>query len=177
MIIDIFLIAFLIFFILLMISIVVHIIFWVPFVPSSKRVIEKMIAAAELKPGETVFDLGCGDARILVSAEKKAKVKAVGFEIAPIMLLMSFARKFFARSRAEIHCKNFFNADFSKADVIFCYLIPNVMPRLAEKIKKECKKGTRIISNTFHLTGMEPTCVFKKDPALGLPTIYVYKLE
>ena len=175
MIIDITLMLFLGFFILLLVTVFVHMFFLVPYVPSTNRVVEKMISAAHLKAKETVYDLGCGDGRLLLSAEKK-KVKTVGFEIAPLVFLLALLRKIMARSKTHICFKSFFSANLSKANVIFCYLIPNVMPRLALKIKKECKKGTRIVSNTFHIPGLKPHRIYAKDAPAGTPTVYVYKI-
>ncbi len=176
MIIDIALLLFLGFFVLLIATVFVHMFFLVPYVPSTNRVVQKMISAADLKPKETVYDLGCGDGRLLLAAEKKVKVKAVGFEIAPLVFFLAFLRKWIAHSKVQIHFVSFFAANLRRANVIFCYLIPNVMPRLAAKIKKECKKGTRIVSNTFHIPGLKPYRIFAKDPANGTPTIYVYKI-
>lgn len=169
--------AFLVFFTLLILTVLAHMAFLVPYVPSKMRVVEKMVEAAKLKKGETVFDLGCGDGRLLFTAEKNKKVKAEGFEIAPLMYLMALLKKIFSRSGALIHFQSFFGANLHKADVIFCYLIPNVMPRLAEKILRECRPGTRIISNTFHIPDLEPSHVYKKDDGKGLPTIYVYRVK
>ena len=171
---DILFILFQVFIILLVLSVLVHIFFLVPYVPSKKRVIEKMISVARLKPRETAFDLGCGDGRLLIAAEKKAKIKAIGFELAPLVYIFALIRKLIFRSHIQINFKNLFKANLRRANVIFCYLLPNVMPRLAAKIKRECKKGTRIISNTFHIPGLKLARIFKKNPALGLPTIYVY---
>lgn len=164
------------FFILLSATVLVHMLFLVPYVPSKMRVVQKMIEAAKLKPKETVFDLGCGDGRLLIAAEKKEKVKTVGFEIAPLIFLLAFLNKFIRRSKAKLCFKSMFSANLRRANVIFCYLLPNVMPRLAEKIKKECKRGTRIISNTFHIPGLKPYKIFKKDPLTGMPSIYVYRI-
>lgn len=173
---DLLLLAVSVFFFLLLATVLVHMFFLVPYVPSRKRVIAKMIEMARLKPRETVYDLGCGDGRLLIAAEKKAGVKAVGFEIAPLMLLLAWIRKMLFRSAVKIHFKNLFSANLRRANVIFCYLIPNVMPRLSAKIKHECRKGTRIISNTFHIPGLKATKVFTRDPSKGLPTIYVYRV-
>lgn len=165
-----------IFLVLLTLTAIVHIFFFVPYVPSKQKVARKMIEVARLKAKETVFDLGCGDGRLLMEAEKRAGVRAEGFEIAPLVYLLALARKLLFQSKVKIHFKNMFRANLRKANVIFCYLLPNVMPSLAEKIKKECKHGTRIVSNTFHIADLKPYQVFKKDPTKGLPTIYVYKM-
>ncbi len=175
MMIDIALMLFLLFFASLLVTVFVHMVFLVPYVPSTKSVVKKMISAAQLKPKETVYDLGCGDGRLLLMAEKK-KVKTVGFEIAPLIFLLALLRKIIARSKAQIRFKSLFAANLRKANVIFCYLIPNVMPRLAAKIKKECSKGTRIVSNTFHIPGLKPYRIYAKDAPPGTPTVYVYKI-
>lgn len=176
MLINIALVLITIFLLVLAYTVLVHIFFLVPYVPSKKRVVEKMISLARLKPQETVVDLGCGDARLLIAAEKKANVKAIGFEIAPLMYLLSVLRKKIANAKAKIYFKSLFDANLRKANVIFCYLLPGVMPRLARKIKHECKRGTRVISNTFHIPGLKLKKTFEKNVKLGLPTIYVYEV-
>lgn len=164
------------FFLALVATVLVHMFFLVPYVPSRKRVIEKMVAMAKLKPREIVYDLGCGDGRLLAVAEKKAAVKTEGFEIAPLMFILAWMRKIFSRSRMKLHFQNLFSANLRNANVIFCYLIPNVMPRLSEKILKECKRGTRIVSNTFHIPGLKARRVAERDMKKGMPTIYVYEI-
>lgn len=165
-----------IFLLLLIVTVAVHVVFQVPYVPSRRKAIEKMLAVAKLKSKEMVFDLGCGDGRLLLAAEKKARVKTMGFEVAPLVYLLAILRKFLARSSAKIQFKSLFHANFAQANVIFCYLIPSVMPQLAIKLKKECRRGTRIISNTFHIPGLKPSKVFARDKAKGLPTIYLYEM-
>lgn len=176
MLINIILICVLILLLFTAISAITHIFFLVPYVPTKTRVVEKMVGAACLKPHEIVYDLGCGDGRLLFAAERKARVKTVGFEIAPLMYFLALARKLLARSKSKICFRNFFKANLCKANVIFCYLFPNVMAPLAEKIKRECKRGTRIVSNTFHIPGLKPHRILAKDSVKGLPTIYVYKI-
>lgn len=170
------LLGFLIFLLAFAASILVQIFFTVPFVPSQKKVVSRMISLASLKPKETVYDLGCGDGRLLFEAEKKARVKAVGFEIAPLPYFWALLKKLFLGSNAAVRFQNFFKANLRKTDVIFCYLFPVTMKKLSGKIKRECRKGTRIISNTFHLPGFEPVKVLKKNKRAGLPTIYLYKI-
>lgn len=164
------------FLVLFAITFIIHIFFLVPYVPTANRVVKKMISAAKLKPRETVYDLGCGDGRLLLAAEKKAHTKGIGFEIAPLVYLLALLRKWIASSHMQIRFQSLYCANLRKANVIFCYLLPNVMPRLAIKIKKECRRGTRIISNTFHIPGLKPHRIFAKNPARGTPTIYVYKI-
>ncbi|MBP9718593.1 class I SAM-dependent methyltransferase [Candidatus Gracilibacteria bacterium] len=135
-----------------------------------------MIEAAELKDGEHVYDLGCGDGRILIAAQRAKKVHVVGFELAPLVYLLARVRLWAAKCRAQLHLKSFYKAQLQNADVIFCYLFPEVMEKLREKFFAECKPGTRIISHTFRMHGVEPYQVFPQDKKTGMPSIYVYKI-
>lgn len=164
------------FLVLLSFTVLVHIFFLIPYVPSSNQVVRRMVRAADIRDSETVYDLGCGDGRLLTAAEKKPHVKAVGFEIAPLIYMLAHLRLLWERSNASVRFKNMFHVNLRPANVIFCYLFPNVMPRLAEKIKKECRRGTRIVSNTFTIPGLKLARTIAKDPRRGIPTIYVYKV-
>ena len=109
-----------------------------------------MIALARIKSGMKVYDLGSGDGRLLFLAAGKG-AEAVGYELNPILAFYTKVWTLFAAQHKNIivYCKNFWNADISDADVIFVYLLPWHMDRLANKLKKEAKKGTIIVSNSF----------------------------
>lgn len=163
------------FVLLLAISFLVHAVYLIPFVPSKTKVVTKMIHAANLRPNQTVIDLGCGDGRLLFAAEKSVKnITSIGFEIAPLVYLAAQLRKLLQRSKAKIHFKSLFHADLRNANVIFCYLFPNVMAELAAKIHTECKPGTRIISNTFTIPNLELVKTYPRDTSAGTPSIHVY---
>lgn len=173
---EILLVLILVFTLLFIVTAFVSLILRVPYVPTKKRVMQEIIKQAKLRKGQTFFDLGCGDGRMLIEAEKAAGVNAVGYEIAPLVYLFAVARKLLNRSKVKIKFKNFFNENLGKADVIFCYLMPAELEKLAKKIKKECKKGTHIISNTFHIQGLEPIKVIPKNEKTKIPTLYFYKI-
>jgi SAM-dependent methyltransferase len=161
---------------LLLVTAVVNLFIRVPYVPSKKRDISYILDLAKLKDGEKVYDLGCGDGRFLFEAEKRANITAVGYEAAPIPFLLSQFFKLIKRARTKIFMKNFFKTDLKDANVIFCYLGPDIMKKLGEKISAECKKGTRIFSNSFHIENMEPVAVYKKDTERKHSTIYFYQV-
>lgn len=162
---------------LLVVTALVHLVSRVPYVPTKHHVVDGMLKLANLKDGEHIFDLGSGDGRILFEAERRVRVKAHGFELAPLMFLLSYAKKIFRGSHAKISCKNFFAISFRNADVIFFYLLPHILPRLVEKIKSECKPGTRIVSHSFHIPGLTLVTHKKPDPAKHLPSLYLYLLD
>jgi len=162
---------------LMLLTVIVHLFIRVPFVPSKKRVISRVLDLAKLKDGEKVYDLGCGDGRFLIEAEKRAKISATGFEAAPIPYLLAHFLKWINGARFRISMRNFFKAKLGDADVIFCYLGPETMAELAGKFKRECHKGTRIYSHTFHIEGMTPAKVWTRDRLQRLPSIYLYEIR
>ncbi len=122
-----------------------------PWVPSSMQVIYRMLDMADVGPDDTVYDLGCGDGRILVAAAKRYHARAVGIEIDPIrylwcQLLISVLG---LRKQVQIIFGNLFNTDLSEADVVVCYLMPDALSKLENKLKTELKPGKRIVSNKF----------------------------
>lgn len=158
------------------VTFIVHLFFMVPFVPSSNKVTRKMIEVAELQDGQNVFDLGCGDGRILIAAKRAKNVQTIGYELAPMVYWLALLRTKLARTQSKIHFKSFYNAKLENADVVFCYLFPEVMEKLREKFFTECKPGTRIISHTFRMHGIEPTRTIPRDIKTGMPSIYVYTI-
>lgn len=113
-----------------------------PFVPTKKDAAESMIALAHIKKGDIVYDLGSGNGKLVLLANTQG-ARAIGYEINPLLVLYSNIL------RRKTRWKNFWRADVADADVVFIYLLPWKMDRLAEKLKTECKKGTTIVSNSF----------------------------
>lgn len=143
-----------------------------PFVPSNKGAVEAMVNLAKLRPGQTVIDAGSGDGRVLFEAAKQG-AKCVGLEINPYLVLYTRIRAFFGpyRGMITVFWKNLWAAELSRADVVFVYLIPWKMDVLAEKLKKELKPGTLVISNSFIFPRWK---IIRKDPAHH---IYVFTVS
>lgn len=176
MFIDALLIFILILTLLLLCTAVVNMISGSPFVPSNRRTLDLMLEKAHLKKGTLVYDLGCGDGRLLIRAEKKYSIQGIGYENAPIAFLIGLLNKIIHRSHVSLRFKNFFKSSLKDADFIFLYLGPEVQVKLAPKLKKECRHGTLIISNTFHLPGFKPFKTFPKDKIKKTNTVYLYKM-
>ncbi len=125
-----------------------------PFVPSSKRSVEAMVKLAHIKKGQTIYDVGSGDGRVLFEAAKHG-AHGVGIEINPYLVWYTRIIGYFGAYRGKITVlwKNLWSADLSKADVVFVYLIPWKMDVLADKLKKELKPGSLVISNSFIFPG------------------------
>lgn len=121
-----------------------------PFVPSTKATAGAMIEFAHIKPGMMVYDLGSGDGRLLFMAAKRG-AKAVGLEINPFLVFLTWVRIMLSpyRGKITVRWRSFWQTDLSDADVVFVYLLPWKMDKLAIKLKRELKPGALIVSNSF----------------------------
>ena len=145
-----------------------------PWVPVPRFDVERLLELARLKPGEIIYDLGCGDGRLLIKAAQTYDVKAIGFEVS--LLPYFLARWHVARSgvgeRVKIHYRNFWSAPLGQADVIVTFLTPRAMQRLSLKIPTELKPGARLVSYAFKLPGCTPTITSR--PRSQDMVIYLY---
>ena len=118
-----------------------------PFVPMSKKNVQAMIDMAELKIGDVLMDLGSGDGRILECASPLVN-KAIGIEINPILYLWSKLRLKKLKN-VKIIREDLWKTDLNEVDVLTLYFIPPKMDQLAEKIKREMKPGSKVMSYAF----------------------------
>ena len=129
----------------------------VGFVPTPMAAVERMIAMADIKAGDIVYDLGCGDGRIVVAAAQRYGVKAVGVDINPERVEESRAKAKAAgvENLVSIRQADIFTLDLSEADVVFTYLTPRLNQRLMPQLRK-LKPGARIISYEFDMGNAKP---------------------
>jgi len=130
-----------------------------PFVPSPPQVVEKMLEAAGVKPGETVYDLGCGDGRILITAARKYGARGVCIELSP-ELAERTARQVRAlglQDRIRVIQGNLLDADLRSADVVTLYLLTSSNERLKPKLESSLRRGARVVSHDFIIPGWEAT--------------------
>ena len=127
------------------------------YVPTPQPVVEKMLEMAEVKKGDVVYDLGCGDGRIVVTAAKKFGVKAVGFDIDPQRV--KEAKENVRTNKVEhlvtIKQEDIFTLDLREASVVTLYLLPDLNVRLMPQLAK-LKPGSRIVSHDFDMRGAKP---------------------
>jgi hypothetical protein len=127
-----------------------------PFFPTPKDTIRTALREAHLAPGEIFYDLGAGDGKALLIAEKEFGARAIGFEISTIFYCIGKINLFFHRSRARLLKQNLFSATLNDADVVFCFLAIRTMQKMEDKIKAELKPGARVIVYAFPLPTMTP---------------------
>jgi SAM-dependent methyltransferase len=140
----------------------------VVYVPTPQSVVDKMLEIAEVKPGDVVYDLGCGDGRIVVTAAKKYGVKGVGFDINPERIKQSLANVQSNRVEHLVTIKeaDIFTLDLSEASVVTLYLLPALNVRLMPQLEK-LKPGSRIVSHDFDMKGAKPVQVHHMTAADG----------
>lgn len=126
-----------------------------PFVPTPKKILDRMVRLAGIRPGERVYDLGCGDGRLVFAAAKR-QAKAVGFELSVPTFLYAKLLSLF-HPRACIRFRDFWSQDYRDADVIFCYLLTDTMQTFKRKVWPQVKTGCRVVSHSFKMADVEPT--------------------
>lgn len=129
-----------------------------PWMPTRNHQVKTMLKLADVGEDDTVYDLGCGDGRVLISAARDYGAKAVGIEFSLLLYLVSKLRIFLLGlgDRVTVKHGNIFNAELSGATVVTCYLLQGTTDRIVTKLVSECVPGTRIVSNNFPMTKMEP---------------------
>ncbi len=141
----------------IVVTVVAHIWIAVPFIPTPKKVCKEMILFSGIAGGERVYDLGAGDARLLILAKRRyPSITAVGVEILPTVWLLGKLRIFLSRQKVELHLRNVLAQDVSDADCIFLYLMPDLLQKLEEKFDLELKSGTKVISYAFPFPNKHP---------------------
>ena len=146
-----------------------------PYVSSPQQIVDKMLEAAQIKPGETLYDLGCGDGRILITAVEKYKAKAIGVEISPKLVAqaMRAIEREGLTEQAKVIQGDLLLADLSPADVVTIYLESSLNEQLRPRLEKLLKPGARVVSHDYAIPGWKPTKVDRSD---GSHLVYLYEM-
>jgi hypothetical protein len=130
----------------------------VPYVPTPPEVVARMLAMANVKRNDVLYDLGSGDGRILITAAKRYGSRGVGYEIDPkrIQEANENARLAGVLDRVRFIKQDLFEADLSEATVVTLYLLPQVNLKLRPKLLRELKPGTRIVSHNYGMGDWDP---------------------
>lgn len=137
-----------------------------PYMPTLKPSCKKALKLLELKPGQTLVDLGCGDG-IMLKLAAESGLRAHGYEINPLLVLIAKLRTIRYGRTVKVQWENFWHADLSGADGVFVFLLDRYMGRLDQKLTRELRPGTKLVSHAFQIPNKKPA---KKQAAL-----YLYK--
>jgi len=130
----------------------------VPFVPTTEEAVKEMLKLAGVTKSDIVYDLGCGDGRIVIAAAKTYGAKAVGIDINPerIKEARENAKKAGVENMVRFEENDLFDANIKEATVVTLFLLSNVNLKLRPKLLADLKPGTRIVSNTFDMGDWKP---------------------
>lgn len=148
-----------------------------PNIPSPQSVVERMLQTARLRPGEMLYDLGCGEGRIVITAAQKFQARAVGVELSNDIYKMTLARirRLSLEDRVQIIHGNALYVDLRPADVVTLYLLTGSNEKLKPNLER-MKPGARVVSHEFQIRGWKPSDTEQVDVD-GIPhMIYVYEM-
>ncbi len=137
----------------------------VPYVPTTEQAVQAMLKLADVKKSDTVYDLGCGDGRIVIAAASNYGAHGVGIDINPVRIneAKENAKKAGVEKLVRFEEQDLFQADIHEATVVTLFLLQSVNLKLRPKLLQDLKPGTRIISNTFDMGDWKP----EKEFTLG----------
>ncbi len=125
----------------------------VPYVPTPQPVVEKMLDMARVGRNDVVYDLGCGDGRIVITAARERGARGVGIDIDPVRIAEANAKRREAKVEDKVRflVGDLFKSDFSEATVVMLYLLPDVNVALRPQLWRQLKVGTRVVSHDYHM--------------------------
>jgi protein-L-isoaspartate O-methyltransferase len=150
-----------------------------PAYPTPPTVVKKMLTLADVKPGEMVYDLGCGDGRIVISAARDFHAHAVGIEIRHDIYERTLKRvaSLGLSDQVQIVNGNALKYDLSPADVVTMYLLTSSNERLKPVLAKYLKPSARVVSHDFEIRGWKPVSVQRMTVAGRPHSIYLYRMD
>ena len=153
----------------------------VPYVPTTEEAVAALLKLAGVKKSDVVYDLGCGDGRIVIAAAKNYGAHGVGIDINPerVMEARANAKKANVGKLVRFEENDLFLADIRPATVVTLFLLNNVNLQLRPKLMKDLKPGTRIVSNTFNMGDWRPEKQIELDVSDELflsKTLYLWRI-
>ena len=144
----------------------------VPYVPTSDETVRVMLKLADVQKNDIVYDLGCGDGRIVIAAAKLYGAHGVGVDINPerIREARLNAKQAGVEDLVKFVEADLFEAEIAPATVVTLYLLPSVNMKLRPKLWKDLKPGTRVVSHAFHMEDWAPE---KTEDVNGSP-VYLW---
>jgi protein-L-isoaspartate O-methyltransferase len=149
-----------------------------PAIPTPQFLVDRMLEAGRVKPGDMVYDLGSGDGRVVIAAAQKFGARAVGVELMPDLVRKARERiqSLGLADRVSIVEGSALRVDLSPADVVTMWFLTNSNDRLRPNLEKHLKIGARVVSNEFPIRGWKPTEMIQVKVGKVEHTIFVYEI-
>ena len=147
----------------------------VPYVPTPQEVVDRMLALAKVGKNDVLYDLGCGDGRIVVTAARQLGARGTGIDIDPVRIAeaQDNARKAGVDKRVSFKVGDLFQTDLSDASVVTLCLLPTINTRLRPRLWQQLKVGSRVVSHAFD---MGPEWPPEKTASVEGRTIYYWTI-
>ncbi|MBL0421961.1 class I SAM-dependent methyltransferase [Ramlibacter sp. AW1] len=125
----------------------------VPYVPTPQPVVDKMLEMAKVGSSDVVYDLGCGDGRIVITAAKVHGARGVGVDLNPVRIqeAQANAKSAGVTDKVQLRVANIFETDVSPASVVTLYLLPTINRKLRPQLWRQLRVGTRVVSHAFDM--------------------------
>jgi len=127
-----------------------------PYVPTLKPQVVAALELADLKAGQTLLELGCGDGKVLIAAAQQG-IQAIGYELNPILALVAWIRTRRYRSKVHVIWGNFWQRSWPPAEAIFVFLLPKYMPKLHKKCMQYSHRPIKLVSFAFEIPDKKPS--------------------
>jgi protein-L-isoaspartate O-methyltransferase len=149
-----------------------------PAIPTPQFLVDRMLEAGHVKPGDVVYDLGSGDGRVVISAAQKFGARAVGVELMPDLVRKARERiqALGLADRVTIVEDSALRVDLSPADVVTMWFLTNSNLRLRPHLEKQLKLGARVVSNEFPIRGWKATEMIQVRVGRVEHSIFVYEI-
>lgn len=134
------------------------VLFGAPFLPTLRPQIATALDLLELKPGETMLELGCGDGRVMVAAAKRG-ITCIGYELNPIMALIAWLRTRRYGKQVRVVCGDYWRTQWPEAQGIFGFILPRYMSKLHKKIMQYPYRPIKVASFAFQIEQVKPAMV------------------
>jgi SAM-dependent methyltransferase len=142
--------------------------FGAPYLPTLGPQLDAALELADLKPGQTMLELGCGDGRVLIAAARQG-IDVVGYELNPLLAAVAWLRTRRYRRHAKVIWGDFWSRTWPPAEAVFTFLLPRYMSKLDGKLAAYEHKPVRLVSFAFKVPGSQPAA--EKDG------VYLYKYD
>jgi SAM-dependent methyltransferase len=143
-----------------------------PWVPTKKGDIERLLKLARLQPREIVYELGCGDGRVLVKLVQTSGARGVGIEVSILQMLVAKIRAAISHADVSIKWASFFKTNLRDADFVYLFLMPAAYAKIQPKLEAELKPGARVVTYVWPIQGWEAKEVSREEGRLDL---YLYE--
>lgn len=142
--------------------------FGAPYLPTLTPQVEAAFELLDLKAGQTLLELGCGDGKVLIAAAERG-IAVVGYELNPLLALICWLRTRRYGGLVSVRVANFWWADWPRADAIYGFILPRLMVKLDTKITREKRHPLKVVSFAFVIPG--------KKPAAEREGVYLYRYK